>query len=237
MVANERSLLTLDAPIPYVSEHSFASCESRVHQVVAPPSDHRTEQQRRILAAAVACFARAGFHGTSMQQICAEAQMSPGALYRYFPSKESLIGAIVESERTERARLFQELSDAPSFLDGLAAGLATVLTEETLVCAKLGPEIMVESIRNARLREAVEPVEAESREMLREALVAADAAGEIQPGADLDDLMILLQAIGDGLQLYSQLHPEWKIAERIPAFAALVGRMLQPQAKRGEDTP
>lgn len=198
-----------------------------------PPSDHRTDQQRRILAAAVTCFARSGFHGTSMQQICAEAGMSPGALYRYFPSKESLIGAIVEGERAERARLFQTLSDAPSFLEGLAQGMATLLTEDTMICAKLGPEIMAESIRNGRLRDAVEPVEAESRDMLREMLVAAVKGGEIDADADLEDLMILLQAVGDGLMLYHQLHPDWNIADRVPALSALVGRMLKPPTAQG----
>lgn len=196
--------------------------------VAPPPSDHRTDQQRRILAAAVTCFARSGFHGTSMQQICAEAGMSPGALYRYFPSKESLIGAIVEGERAERVRLFQQLSDAPSFLEGLEAGMATLLTEDTMICAKLGPEIMAESIRNARLRAAVEPVEAESRDMLRDMLATAAKEGEIDAGADLEDLMILLQAMGDGLMLYHQLHPDWNIADRVPALSALMGRMLKP---------
>ncbi|MDE1570963.1 TetR/AcrR family transcriptional regulator [Aquabacter sp. P-9] len=208
-----------------------------MHDIAAPRSDHRTDQQRRILAAAVTCFARAGFHGTSMQQICAEAGMSPGALYRYFPSKESLIGAIVEGERAERARVFEQLSAAPSFLEGLAAGMVTVLTEDTMVCSRLGPEIMAEAIRNARLREAVEPVEAESRDMLREALAAAVAAGDVDVGDDLENVLILLQAIGDGLVLHSQLHPEWKVADRVPALAAMVGRMLKPTPSSGEDAP
>ena len=49
-------------------------------------SDRRAE----ILAAAQRCFVRSGFHGASMQEICAEAGMSPGNLYRYFPSKEAI---------------------------------------------------------------------------------------------------------------------------------------------------
>ena len=49
-------------------------------------SDRRAE----ILAAAQRCFVRSGFHGASMQEICAEAGMSPGNLYRYFPSKEAV---------------------------------------------------------------------------------------------------------------------------------------------------
>ncbi len=52
-----------------------------------------THEARRlqVLDAARACFARSGFRGASMQEICAEAKMSPGALYRYFPTKEELL--------------------------------------------------------------------------------------------------------------------------------------------------
>ncbi len=207
-----------------------------MHDVVATsPTDHRSDQQRRIIAAAVVCFARSGFHGTSMQQICAEAGMSPGALYRYFPSKESLIGAIVEGERAERARLFHQLAEAPSLLDGLTSSMSAVLTEDTMMCARLGPEIMAEAIRNERLRAALEPVEAESRDMLRAALTTAREQGQIDAGIDIEDLMILLQAVGDGLVLNNQLHPEWNIIDRLPALSALVGRMLPPAPAAQED--
>jgi TetR/AcrR family transcriptional repressor of uid operon len=65
-------------------------------------SDRRAE----ILAAAQRCFVRSGFHGASMQDICAEAGMSPGNLYRYFPSKEALIAGIAERDRAEVAQQF-----------------------------------------------------------------------------------------------------------------------------------
>src|ERR1051325_11463629 len=60
-------------------------------------SDRRDE----ILSAAQRCFVRSGFHQTSMQEICAEAGMSAGNLYRYFPSKESIIAGIAERDRAE----------------------------------------------------------------------------------------------------------------------------------------
>src|SRR5437660_12047932 len=65
-------------------------------------SDRRAE----ILAAAQRCFVRSGFHGASMQDICSEAGMSPGNLYRYFPSKEALIAGIAERDRAEVAQDF-----------------------------------------------------------------------------------------------------------------------------------
>lgn len=193
--------------------------------------DHRAEQRRRILTAAIACFSRDGFHGTSMQQICTEAGMSPGALYRYFPSKESIIGAIVEGERADRAKMFEQLDQAPDLIDGLTQAMAEMFSQDSVPCAKLGPEIMAEAIRNEKLRDALEPVEEETRDMLRVSLAKAVEKGEIDPTLDPDTLVMLLQAIGDGLILHNLLHPEWKLAERLPAFAVLVRRMMAPAGR------
>lgn len=179
----------------------------------------------------MAAFSRDGFHGASMQKICAEAGMSPGALYRYFPSKESIIAAIVEDERAERLRLFDSLAAAPSIIDGLTEAMAVLLKEPTLPTGKLGPEIMAEAIRNAKLREAIEPCETESHVLMTSALQQAVAQGEIDPDLPLEDVHILLQIIGDGLMLNHQLHPEWRIAERLPTLSDLVRRMLAPAAK------
>ena len=69
---------------------------------VQQQSDRRAE----ILAAAQRCFVRSGFHGASMHEICVEAGMSPGNLYRYFPSKEALMAGIAERDRAEVAQQF-----------------------------------------------------------------------------------------------------------------------------------
>ena len=49
-----------------------------------PPSP-QDERRARILDAARTCFSRAGFHRTSMQEICAEAKMSPAFLSYCWP--------------------------------------------------------------------------------------------------------------------------------------------------------
>ncbi|MEW6255920.1 MAG: TetR/AcrR family transcriptional regulator [Pseudomonadota bacterium] len=192
--------------------------------------EHRAEQRRRILAAAVACFSRDGFHGTSMQKICAEAGMSPGALYRYFPSKESLIGAIVEGERAERAQLMDALDDAPTLADGLKECLDVMLAPDTsLPCAALGPEVMAEAIRNEKMRDALEPLEEETRARIILSLEKARARGEVDPALDLETLNMVLNMIGDGLVLHSLLHPEWRLADRSAAITDLIQRMIAPR--------
>lgn len=53
-------------------------------------------RQAQIAAAALHLFATRGFHATTMAQIAEAVGMSPAALYRYFPSKESLIRGFAE---------------------------------------------------------------------------------------------------------------------------------------------
>ncbi|GAA3501541.1 TetR/AcrR family transcriptional regulator [Streptomyces prasinosporus] len=57
--------------------------------------EHLDARRRQILDGAAACFARNGFHATSMQDVLKEADLSAGAVYRYFGGKEELIAAIV----------------------------------------------------------------------------------------------------------------------------------------------
>ena len=91
----------------------------------AAPSDpsprlkRQEDQRRRILDAAIRCFSRGGFHATGMQAVCAEAGMSPGALYRYFPSKEAIIEAIVERDRADIPAQLAPLLEAEDVVGAL----------------------------------------------------------------------------------------------------------------------
>lgn len=181
------------------------------------------------------CFARDGFHGTSMQKICQEAGMSPGALYRYFPSKESLIAAIVSEERTERLHVFDTVTQAPAILPAMLETIAEILRDHSLPTARLGPEIMAEAIRNEPLRNAIEPVEQETRDMLRDMLHTAMARGEIAPELNLEDVLVMFQIMGDGVVLHHQLHPEWNMPDRMNRLGILIQRMLAPHQTKAQD--
>jgi TetR/AcrR family transcriptional regulator, transcriptional repressor of aconitase len=67
--------------------------------------DHLERRRRQILEAAGRCFARKGFHDTSLQDIFRESGLSAGAVYRYFKSKDELVQAI-------GAEVFDHLSAA-----------------------------------------------------------------------------------------------------------------------------
>jgi len=68
-------------------------------------------RRQQIADGAAACFARRGFHQTTMQDICREAQLSPGAIYRYFRGKEEIIEAMGEENRRRNLALIEAVKD------------------------------------------------------------------------------------------------------------------------------
>src|SRR2546421_9201477 len=81
--------------------------------------EHLEARRQQIVDAALACFARDGFHRATMQDICREAELSPGAIYRYFDGKDAIIEAIAD-ERHAREAAWMELAQEAG---GGAAGL------------------------------------------------------------------------------------------------------------------
>ncbi len=51
-------------------------------------------RRQRILRAARACFARKGFHATTISDICREAKVSAGGIYTHFENKHAIAAAI-----------------------------------------------------------------------------------------------------------------------------------------------
>src|SRR6266487_3150121 len=56
----------------------------------------REARRQHILRAALRCFARRGYHTTTIDDIAAEAGVSKGAPYVYFQSKEALFRALYD---------------------------------------------------------------------------------------------------------------------------------------------
>src|SRR3569832_910568 len=107
----------------------------------------QADRRGEILAAAQACFARSGFHQTSMQEICAEAGMSPGNLYRFFRSKEDIIAGIAERDRADAVQQLGAIGQG-SFFEGLAQLAKHHLVERSDEEVALCDENKAESRRN-----------------------------------------------------------------------------------------
>ena len=118
-----------------------------------PKLSEQTQQARRerILDAAERCFVQRGFHRTSMQDICREAGISPGALYIYFASKEDSIAGICERETLQFAEHLELMSEAPDFMTALRTLADTYCFDQPRSKLQLHIEIGAEMIRNEKV--------------------------------------------------------------------------------------
>ena len=69
--------------------------------------EHSRARRQQILDAARTAFIRDGFHATSMQDIQREAQLSAGAIYLYFKSKNEIVTGIAAEILETVGRAFE----------------------------------------------------------------------------------------------------------------------------------
>ncbi|CAG0956014.1 MAG: TetR/AcrR family transcriptional regulator [Rhizobiaceae bacterium] len=196
-------------------------------------AERRDLQTQRILDAAKTCFVRHGFQGASMNQICTEAGMSPGALYRYFASKEAIIEAITDQHRRDDAELYGRMLSNPDVIDGVVeTALAHVRQVHERAMAPLFAEIRAESMRNPAVERCCMLNMETIRIQFRDYLSAAEERGEIDPLVDLDTLMTALMAIGEGLALNDLLSQGVDPDKLETLVRASVIALLRPSASR-----
>ncbi len=71
----------------------------------------KSENSKRIIAAAQSEFMKQGFESASMRSIASQVGMTVGALYRHFPNKEELFAALVEPAISELMALYEQFRD------------------------------------------------------------------------------------------------------------------------------
>jgi AcrR family transcriptional regulator len=199
-------------------------------------SDRRAE----ILAAAERCFVRSGFHQASMHEICIEAGMSPGNLYRYFPSKEAIIAGISERNRADAAESFAAVDEAPDFFAGLAALARHHLVERTAEEVGLCAEIMAESRRNPEIARQYQDIERDVKTRLVTLLQRAAARGEISRDLDLDAAATVLMVVADGMSWRRAVDPAFDAEHVLPLILQMIQCMLTQHAasaKQEEEKP
>ena len=191
-----------------------------------------TQAARRghILDAAERSFARAGFHRTTMQDICKEAGVSPGALYVYFASKEALIAGIAERDRKEFARRFAELAAAPDFLAALGHLGQHYFVDEPahkrLMCVEIG----VESTRNREVGEIFRGVDGFVLSSFEKLFQRLEDEGRIDPTLDIPTLARVFALIGDGMFWRRATDPAFDAKAILPAVTSIIASLINPKS-------
>lgn len=190
--------------------------------------DTQRARREHILDAAFTCFARGGFHATTMQAICKEAGVSPGALYVYFDSKEALIEGLCERDRAEFAERFASLAAAPDFLDALQAIGEHYFVDEGPEKQQFVIEMGVEATRNPRIAEIFMRVDKFCCDSFEALFQRLKDEGRIAPNVDIPTLAKVFNVIGDGMFWRRAIEPTINMRVILPVLIELIGTLLNP---------
>jgi AcrR family transcriptional regulator len=152
--------------------------------------------------------------------------MSPGNLYRYFPSKEALIAGICERNRAEAADSLLAVDRAPGFFEGLAALARHHLVERSEEEAGLCAEIMAESRRNPEIARLHTELQQDIKTRLIDMLRHAASRGEISSTVDLDGAATMLMVLADGMSWRRTSDPTFKAEAVLPHVMNMVHCLL-----------
>jgi AcrR family transcriptional regulator len=136
-------------------------------------SEQATEQrQRHILNAATRCFSRLGYHTTTMRHILAEAALSAGAVYNYYPSKDAILLVLAERDLQRSQHAIDQLTQQDdSAVEQLVAILIADLRRiDLLGQAKMKVCITAEQAINSDLDNKLRPLQVGQYEAVRKLL-------------------------------------------------------------------
>jgi len=198
---------------------------------------HLEARRSQILDAAWTCFARKGYHQATMQDICQESGLSPGAIYRYFASKEAILKSINErSQEMGRALVEEARSLAGGPLNTLEVIGETMLSyfsdpmAETTT--RINIEVWPEIIRNEELRAGLREELSFWHQVVSRLLGEAKELGQLRPEVDPASLAALLICAWEGVRHYNLIDPDSFRPERlIELMRALVseGVVVEPE--------
>jgi TetR/AcrR family transcriptional repressor of uid operon len=190
------------------------------------------DRRMRIIEAAERAFVRHGFHATTMQHVAAEAAMSPGNLYRYFPSKEAIVQELCAREQAERARSFAAFAQADSVIAAMAEGLRKNLLEKPREKMQMILEIWAEAGRNPSIAALCGAIDANVHAGLTGLVEAAKGKGEAVGDLDADFAARVMITVVVGL-FKRRAHEadfagERELALALGVFAALFRGEISP---------
>lgn len=183
--------------------------------VKAAPQQRRTQAERtraskaKIIQAAVKLFAEQGYRGAKLADIAKAANLTEPGLLHHFPSKAHLLTAVLAErdradwERFDFTRLgergdllssFQKLVEYNQTVPGMVQ-LFTTLAAESIHEEHPGHQFFLQRYHKARTQDV-------------ELLKRDQAQGLIRTDIPAEDLIIMLYAMMDGLQIQWLYAPE-----------------------------
>jgi AcrR family transcriptional regulator len=143
-----------------------------------------------------------------MQDVLAEAGLSVGAVYRYFPSKDEIIAAIAAEALAEVAATFADAEQLPRLDD--IVDLVLRVEKPPLAgspeSAALLVQIWAEALRSPSLAAQLTEVVAASRAVIGELVTRHQERGSLPADVPAEQVADVLIALVDGFMVQRAVH-------------------------------
>jgi TetR/AcrR family transcriptional regulator, acrAB operon repressor len=175
-----------------------------------------------ILDAALRCFARRGYHETSIDDIAARAKLSKGAVYWHFAGKRALFLALMDRALEHDRELARAVAAAPDWRAALHELLSRspAYIERELPLVKLSLQHLLQSGLDEGVRARSEAKQERWNAIVEQKLARGVAEGSVSTLAPQDVALAIGAAIA-GLTLLKLTRPElpldsvWRTVEEI----------------------
>jgi len=165
----------------------------------------RDARRQQILAAALRCFSRDGFHNTTTADIVRESGLSQGALYLYFATKDDIIVALADDRHHAEAFLSAVVQSEQDPIDGLSLLLElygrSLADPHRLDALRVGIQGWAEALRNPTIHTSLTSGMSAVRHEIVSLIERGQRAGQIRPGVAPDAVARTLIAVFQGLIL------------------------------------
>ena len=199
--------------------------------------DSGLDRREQILRAAMVCFAKRGFHQTSMHDISAEAGISVGLIYRYFENKDAVISAMAEEHKREIHELLERARLAPSLLEAFEIIFTWDCSENApQVVSAFVVDLFAEAGRNPGVADLVRDVARTAMEGVTDLIARSPEANHLPYDLEPREIAEMIFAVNDGMLMRDVLTPNRTSAERRERqtqFARNLWRLLFSQSTIG----
>ena len=196
------------------------------------------DRPAQILDAAILCFARRGFHLTSMHDISAEAGISVGLIYRYFQNKEAVISAMADRYKKEIHDILERARLAPSLLESLEILFTAHCCENSpKVQSAFVVDLYAEASRNPQIADLVRDVLEAAMAGVTVLIAQSPEAGRAAHGLTAREMAELIFAAARGMLMRDVLQPSEMTAEERRSRQLEVTRRLWRLLFQSKDEP
>lgn len=183
-------------------------------------------RREEILQAAETCFARQGFHQTTVQDVIKQSGLSAGCIYSHFASKEDLIQAIGESRHQRDSALLAADGRDPDPLESLRAiaraFLGDLQKEQALRSRRVALQLWAEALRDEVIREQVTDGIRRPIALIAELLRRGQRLGVIDDDVNPRAIARTMVSMFQGIVLQRLWGEPFSTAEAMSAFGAFL---------------